>query len=50
MKKLFCFIFVCICTLIVNAQDANYAKKEQQAEAERRAKYEEVVKTNSQRR
>lgn len=43
MKKFICLIFVCICTLIVNAQDADYAKKEQQTEAERRTQYKEVV-------
>ena len=43
MKKFICFIFVCVCTLIVNAQEAEYAKTEQQAEVERRARYKEVV-------
>ena len=43
MKKFICFIFVCFCTLIVNAQDVDYAKTRQETEAERRAQYKEVV-------
>ena len=43
MKKFICFTFVFVCALIVNAQDADYAKTERQAEVERRAHYKEVV-------
>ena len=43
MKEFICLIFVCLCTLIVNAQGANCVETEQQAEAERRAQYKEVV-------
>lgn len=43
MTKFICFMFVCFYASIVNAQDADYAKTEQKAEAERRAQYKELV-------